>query len=129
MQGVRAEGERDHRPHHVHRTPQRPDGTALRGVAFARLALAAPLLAAPQARHWLAETGATLCVAGGFIAAPVLTLAAWIGLALPPRVLLHQASTALFVIAIIWMAAALIGAHLHHNRGAERLDWRDAQSD
>jgi uncharacterized membrane protein YGL010W len=62
------------------------------------------------------EAGATLCVAGGFIAAPFLTLAAWIGLALPQRMVLHQASTALFVIAILWMAAALIGAHLHHNR-------------
>ena len=73
-------------------------------------------LASAATRHWLIEAGATLCVAGGFIAAPFLTLAAWIGLALPQRMVLHQASTALFVIAILWMAAALIGAHLHHNR-------------
>jgi hypothetical protein len=73
-------------------------------------------LTSDTTRHWLVEVGATLCVAGGFIAAPFLTLAAWIGLALPRRVLLHEASTALFMVAILWMAAALIGAHLHHHR-------------
>lgn len=69
-----------------------------------------------QARQWLGEALATVTVVGGFLAAPILTLMAWIGLALPERVLLHRASTALFLIAIIWMAFALIGAHLHHHR-------------
>ena len=69
-----------------------------------------------QARHWLAEASATVCVLGGFLAAPLLTVAAWIGLALPERMPLHQASTTLFLIAVIWMALALIGAHLHHER-------------
>jgi hypothetical protein len=66
-------------------------------------------------RHWLIEAGTTACVAGGFIAAPFLTVTAWIGLALPARAFLHHLSTALFLIAILWMAAALIGAHLHEN--------------
>jgi uncharacterized membrane protein YGL010W len=74
------------------------------------------VVANPQARHWLAEASATLCVLGGFLAAPVLTVAAWIGLALPERMPLHQASTPLFLIAVIWMALALIGAHLHQER-------------
>lgn len=74
------------------------------------------VVANPQARHWLAEASATLCVLGGFLAAPVLTVAAWIGLALPERMPLHQASTTLFLVAVIWMALALIGAHLHHER-------------
>lgn len=82
----------------------------------ALLALLLVPLASEATRHWLIEAGTTLCVAGGFIAAPFLTVTAWIGLALPPRVLLHQASTALFLIAILWMVTALIGAHLHHNR-------------
>lgn len=81
-------------------------------------------LSSAATRHWLIEAGATLCVAGGFIAAPFLTVTAWIGLALPPRMVLHQASTALFLIAILWMAAALIGAHLHHNRHAARATGR-----
>ena len=69
-----------------------------------------------QARQWLSEALATVTVVGGFLAAPILTLMAWIGLAMPDRVLLHRASTTLFLIAIIWMAFALIGAHLHHHR-------------
>lgn len=80
------------------------------------LAWLALVVANPQARHWLAEASATLCVLGGFLAAPVLTVAAWIGLALPERMPLHRASTTLFLVAVIWMALALIGAHLHHER-------------
>ena len=97
-----------------------------RKVARARRALPLALAAfltwlalvvtSPQARHWLAEASATLCVLGGFLAAPVLTVAAWIGLALPERMPLHQASTTLFLVAVIWMALALIGAHIHHER-------------
>lgn len=130
MRGVRAEGERDHHPQHGHYMSPRPGASLSRTPqAFAALALPLLALAAPQTRHWLAETGATLCVAGGIIAAPVLTLAAWIGLALPPRMLLHQASTALFLVAIIWMAAALIGAHLHHDRRAADGKWHGAQEE
>ncbi|MFI5272947.1 MAG: hypothetical protein ACHQ4H_07945 [Ktedonobacterales bacterium] len=87
-------------------------------VLFAPLFL---LLASAGPRHWLAQAVATFCVAGGFVAAPFLTVTAWIGLALPPQVLLHRASTALFLMAIIWMAAALIGAHLHHHRHSDTL--------
>lgn len=72
----------------------------------------------PQVRHWLVEAFATFCVLGGFLAAPLLTVLAWIGLALPEHIPLHQASTTLFLIAIIWMALALISAHLHHYSGS-----------
>jgi uncharacterized membrane protein YGL010W len=89
---------------------------ALPLAAAAVLIWLALVVANPQARHWLAEASATLCVLGGFLAAPVLTVAAWIGLALPERMPLHQASTPLFLIAVIWMALALIGAHLHQER-------------
>jgi hypothetical protein len=133
MRSVRAEQERNHHPQRVLRLPsRRPDGIGLPQLPHLLAALAMPLLlalTAPQARHWLAEAGATLCVAGGFIAAPFLTLTAWIGLALPPQVGLHQASSALFVIAIIWIAAALIGAHLHHSHQAPRARWSDAEGE
>lgn len=91
---------------------------ASRGLWLPSVVIAPLLLplASAATRHWLVEAGATVCVAGGFIAAPFLTVTAWIGLALPRRMLLHQASTALFLVAILWMAAALIGAHLHHHR-------------
>ncbi len=90
------------------------------GLPAMLMSVLAMPLANDTTRHWLVEAGATLCVAGGFIAAPFLTVTAWIGLTLPRRVLLHQASTALFLIAILWMAAALIGAHLHHHHQPAR---------
>lgn len=78
------------------------------------------LLVSVQTRHWLTEVAATICVVGGFIAAPLLTLAAWIGLALPESLPLHQASPTLFMVAIIWLALALVSAHLHQD--AQRND-------
>lgn len=135
MRSVRAEEkERDaegHRSQHRELTPHAPvrarraadaQASAVRGERLlpALVALLVVPLASAATRHWVIEAGATLCVAGGFIAAPFLTMTAWIGLALPPRMPLHQASTALFLVAILWMAAALIGAHLHHNRRAAR---------
>ena len=99
---------------------ERPIATRGRQALPALVGLLLVPLASAATRHWLIEAGATLCVAGGFIAAPFLTVTAWIGLALPPRMPLHQASTALFLVAILWMAAALIGAHLHHNRRTAR---------
>ncbi len=77
------------------------------------LAPAIAFVASTQVRHWLGELMATVCVVGGFIAAPLLTVAAWVGLALPARVPLHQASTTLFLIAVIWLALALISAHCY----------------
>jgi hypothetical protein len=96
---------------------------AVRGYAqrCARIAQGLPLILAPvvafiastQVRHWLGELMATVCVVGGFIAAPLLTVTAWVGLALPARVPLHQASTTLFLVAVIWLALALICAHCY----------------
>jgi len=74
------------------------------------------LLSSAAARHWIAESAATVCVVGGFIAAPILTITAWIGTIAPNLLLLHRASTALFVIALVWLALAFISAHLHHSR-------------
>lgn len=72
------------------------------------------LLLSSQARHWMVEAISTACVLGGFILAPVLTLAAWVGMVLPAHVFLHQLSTTLFAVALIWICAALVGAHVHH---------------
>ena len=71
-------------------------------------------LTSEEVRHWIAEAAATFCVVGGFIAAPVLTITAWIGMIAPKLLLLHHLSTLLFLVAIIWLALAFIGAHLHH---------------
>lgn len=105
---------------------------AVRGYAqhCARLAQGLPLIFAPvvalvantQVRHWLGELMATVCVVGGFIAAPLLTVAAWVGLALPARMPLHQASTTLFLVAVIWLALALISAHCYQQMQQRQPD-------
>jgi hypothetical protein len=74
------------------------------------------LLSSGAARHWIAESAATVCVVGGFIAAPILTITAWIGMIAPNLLLLHRASTPLFLIALIWLTLAFISAHVHHSR-------------
>ena len=87
-----------------------------------RLVMALPLVVLPmltlllssQARHWVVEAIATVCVLGGFILAPVLTLVAWVGMMVPEYMPLHQLSSPFFAVALIWICAALVGAHVHH---------------
>lgn len=81
-------------------------------IALAPVVLA---LASPQVRHWLVEAAANLLVLGGFIAAPILTVIAWIGLMLPSHLPLHQLSSTLFVVALVWVAAGLLIAHVLHD--------------
>lgn len=93
----------------------RSSGHAVAQVGQAAVIALAPVvvaLASPQLRHWLAEAMANLLVLGGFIAAPILTVVAWIGLMLPSRLPLHQLSSTLFVVALIWVAAGLLIAHM-----------------
>jgi xanthosine utilization system XapX-like protein len=71
-------------------------------------------LANSHLRHWIIEVVTAACVLGGMIAAPVLALIGWVGLILPEQVPLHRASTTLFAVAVVWVAAALIGAHWHN---------------
>lgn len=82
-------------------------------MALAPLVL---FLANAAVRHWLLEAFTTVCVVGGFIAAPILTLIAWIGVVLPPQALLHAISTPLFVLALCWLSLAVISAHVHYNK-------------
>ncbi len=94
------------------------------------MALALPLALAPllalilgsQARHWMAEALTTICVLGGILAAPILALAAWVGMFLPAHMPLHQWSTPLFAVALVWLAAALVGAHVHHGAARDARD-------
>lgn len=88
-----------------------------------QLLLALPLALAPllalilgsQARHWVIEAFTTICVVGGILAAPILSLAAWVGMFLPDHVPLHRWSTLLFAVSLVWLCAALIGAHVHRD--------------
>jgi hypothetical protein len=90
--------------------------------ALALVGILLVLLWSEAARHWIAESAATFCVVGGFIAAPILTITAWIGMIAPNLLLLHRASTLLFLIALIWLALAFISAHLHHSRQQAQED-------
>jgi hypothetical protein len=77
-------------------------------------------LANPHFRHWLAQALGSACVIGGFFAAPLLTLVAWLGLMLPARVALHQASTTLFAVALIWVVLAVLSAHVQANKRQDK---------
>lgn len=90
--------------------------------ALALVGILLVLLSSGAARHWIAESAATVCVVGGFIAAPILTITAWIGMIAPNLLLLHRVSTLLFLIALIWLALAFISAHLHHSRQQAQED-------
>ncbi|MGH2486236.1 MAG: hypothetical protein ACRDHE_09510, partial [Ktedonobacterales bacterium] len=80
------------------------------------LAPCVALLASPQVRHWLVEATANLLVLGGFIAAPILTVVAWVGLMLPAHLPLHRLSSTLFIIALVWVAGGLLIAHMLHDK-------------
>jgi hypothetical protein len=82
--------------------------------------LAALLLlgASPLARHWIGVIVSNVCILGGIVAAPVVSMVAWVGLALPTHALLHQIAPALVATSLIWFFLAIVGAH------ALRLDQR-----
>lgn len=87
-------------------------------IVLIALAGVVTLLANPQIRHWLVEATANLLVLGGFIAAPILTVVAWIGLMLPAHLPLHRISSTLFIVALVWVAAGLLLAHMLHDSTA-----------
>jgi hypothetical protein len=105
------------------RRERRADGTTRMARARA-LVVALPHAAAPavgammseRTRHAASEASATFCVLGGFLAAPVLTIMAFVGLLQSGGAPLHQAATALLLVAIVWLSLALVSAHVHHNR-------------
>jgi len=75
------------------------------------LTLAVVVLARESPRHWLAMALTNVCIVGGVVAAPVVSLAGWVGMALPPRAPLHAAAPMLFTTALIWLCLAIVGAH------------------
>ncbi len=68
-------------------------------------------------RHWMLEALTAVCVLGGILAAPVVSLIAWLGLVLPENTGLHRIAPVLFGAALIWLCLAILGAHA---RGGER---------
>ena len=73
--------------------------------------IALGLLASAPLRHWFTTSFVNIAIVGGIIAAPVISVVAWVGVALPVRAPLHQAAPTLFIGALLWMTMAFISAH------------------
>ncbi len=82
----------------------------------ARPALGA-LVGVPR-RAWVSDRATTICVFGGLLLAPLLTVMAWIGLLLPSRAPLHHAAETLVVVAVVLLVLALVRAQKHSHRNS-----------
>jgi hypothetical protein len=78
------------------------------------------LLANPAYRHWVLTALSNIVIIGGILAAPVISLVAWIGVTLPSHAPLHQAAPTLFIGALLWMAMGIVSAHARCEGHAER---------
>lgn len=69
-----------------------------------------------ETRHaWAAAVGSVtiqVCVFGGVFAAPVFSLAGWVGLVMPTTTPLHQMASPLITLALVWLFLALAATHL-----------------
>jgi hypothetical protein len=63
-------------------------------------------------RHTLVSLGANIAIIGGILATPIISVVAWIGMLLPASMPLHHAAPNLMVGALVWLALAIIGAHM-----------------
>ena len=78
------------------------------------------VLANPTYRQWLLTALSNIAIIGGILAAPVISLVAWIGVTLPSHAPLHQAAPTLFIGALLWMAMGIVSAHARRETPAER---------
>lgn len=77
----------------------------------AALGVGISLASSHALRHSLALLLANVCIVGGVIAAPIVSVLAWIGMVLPEQSILHHAANVLFAVALVWLALAIVGAH------------------
>ncbi|HKW23824.1 MAG TPA: hypothetical protein VJO13_20770, partial [Ktedonobacterales bacterium] len=61
--------------------------------------------------QWVLTALSNIAIIGGILAAPVISLVAWIGVTLPSHAPLHQAAPTLFIGALLWMAMGIVSAH------------------
>ena len=73
------------------------------------------MLAAPR-RLWVSERATTICVIGGILSAPLLTVLACIGLLTPMNAPLHQGAQPLMVVAVVLLLLSLMSAQAHTQR-------------
>lgn len=84
------------------------------------LVFAIGVLSHPTSRHWVSAVFAYIAIVGGIVAAPVISLVAWIGVSLPAHAPLHQAAPTLFIGAILWMVMGFVSAHARRDDSSER---------
>jgi hypothetical protein len=96
-------------------------------VALLAVGPALALMSNASVRHWIVEMVINVAVVGGFVAAPALSLIAWVGLALPQQMPLHQASSGLFVAALVWVCIAVVIAHMREGAGQSVQPGRDPE--
>jgi hypothetical protein len=100
----------DHEHEHEHEIAEKSPRTDM-PLAWSALAGFVALLANPFIRHWVGGMLMNVCVVGGILAAPVVSVVGWVGLVLPARALLHQYAPSLVAFALIWFALAIVSAH------------------
>ncbi|HEV8193921.1 MAG TPA: hypothetical protein VGP82_20925 [Ktedonobacterales bacterium] len=89
------------------------------GVLTALLAAVSSLMLNPTWRQWTGHLLANVFIVGGIVAAPLVSVVGWIGVALPPRTALHEVAPTLFTSALIWLLVAIVAAHAHSRRNSE----------
>lgn len=85
-------------------------GLLLWGIGPALLALLTGQ-SSQAARQWLTHTAANVCILGGIVCSPFISMLAWVGMVLPTQAALHQLAPVLMTASLIWLALAIIAAH------------------
>jgi hypothetical protein len=88
--------------------------TLLWSALLTLLALLGSTVTSTVTRQWLTVALANACILGGILVAPLVSVIAWIGLALPSQALLHQLAPILVTGSLIWFGLAIAGAHAFH---------------
>jgi hypothetical protein len=73
----------------------------------------------PAWRHWAGHMLANIFILGGIVAAPLVSMVGWIGVALPAHNGLHEVAPTLFLGALIWLVAAIVAAHANSRRNSD----------
>jgi hypothetical protein len=88
------------------------DAQRLRQIlTWSAVAALAAVVTGQAARQWMAHAAANVCILGGIVGAPIISVVAWVGMVLPTKAPLHQAAPTLMLGALIWLGLAIVGAH------------------
>jgi hypothetical protein len=80
-------------------------------LTWSAVAGLATMATGQAARQWMAHAAANVCILGGIVGAPIISVVAWVGMVLPTKAPLHQAAPTLMLGALIWLGLAIVGAH------------------